>query len=330
MAELTSTFDALFFRDQSLPLHYLARSVVSGWRLVLLSAVAATLLAAAVLRLVPAEYTATMVVGPIARTGAAAMGARAPVAMRSGVALSPLEFGSGEETLSDFTRFIELLDSPAVALRLMADASTVRHMFPERWDVSSGRWHTPGGLTGWFRWMIFGLAGREDWAEPDATTVARLLRRNVVVQSLGTNPMRRITYRDSDRAFATMLLTRLTAAADAHLRAEAGRRARTEIAFIRAHLGEIVNSEYRKAMADHALDQERVVMMIEADLPFAADLVESASAANHPDFPNPMIILPLALAGGTGLGLFMVFALAAWRDRARVSARQCRITSGVV
>lgn len=312
MVEMSGALSPPLFRDRAPSLRRFARAVVSGWRLVGLAALLAVTLAVAALRAVPAEHTASMVVGPIARNGASAMGARAPVAARADIPLSVLEFGGGDEVLSDFTRFIELLTSPPVAARLMADPAVARHLFPERWDVATGRWRAPGGVSGWLRGLALGLAGGEDWIEPDAEMVSRQLRRVVVIQPLGTNPMRRILYRDADRTFAIQLLERLTAAADAHLRAQASHRTAAQIAYIRRRIDETPGADDRRALGALLADQERVAMMIEVDLPFAADPIEPPDAPGRADWPNPLIVLPLALAAGTGTGLFLVFALSAW------------------
>ena len=236
MTDVSASFLPPLFRDHGARLRPILRSVVSGWRLVPALAAAAALLALLILHGLPPEHTAAMVVGPIARTGASAMGARTPVAMRADMPLSVLEFGNGEETLSDFARFVELLTSPTVAARLMAEPGFLPHLFPERWDSAAGRWHPPGGLGGWLRRLVLALAGHDDWAEPDADLVSLHLKRMVVVQALGSTPMRRISVRDSDRAFAVRLLQRLSAAADARLREEAIRRAGAEIDYIRARL----------------------------------------------------------------------------------------------
>ena len=322
MTELTAVFHLALLRDRALPVPPFLRFLASGWRLVPALAVAAALMAALALRALPPEHTASMVVGPIARTGAAAMGARAPLAMRADLPSSVLEFGNGDETLSDFARFIELLTSPTVAARLMAEPDVLPRLFPERWDAASGRWHTPGGLGGWLRGLVLGLAGRKDWSVPDADIVARHLRRAIIVQSLGTNPMRRISVRDSDRAFAVKLLQRLTAVADGRLREEAIRRANAEIDYIRARLAVTQSADSRKALAELLGDQERVTTMIGVDLPYAADPIEPPTASDQPDWPNPLLILPLAAVAGAGLGLFLIFALRAWNEPVRRALRR--------
>ena len=314
MTTLAAAFHLPQLRKCARRLQPLLRFLPEGWRLVAIFAGAATLLAALALRVLPPEHTASMVVGPIARSGASAMGARAPVTMRSDMPLSVLEFGNGDEMLSDFARFIELLTSPTVAARLMAEPGILPHLFPERWDQDTGRWHTPGGLGGWLRGVALALAGRADWSAPDADLVSRHLRRSIVVQLLGNTPMRRISYHDSDRAFAVKLLQRLTAAADAQLREEAIRRANAQIDYIRARLTTAQSADSRKALVELLNDQERVATMIGVDLPYAADPIEPPSASSQPDWPNPLIVMPLATTAGAGLGLFLVFARRSWQD----------------
>jgi uncharacterized protein involved in exopolysaccharide biosynthesis len=54
-------------------------------------------------------------------------------------------------------------------------------------------------------------------------------------------------------------------------------------------------------------------MMIEVDLPFAADVIEPAFAAQRPDWPNPAMVLPAAGLFGFVAGVFAVSLRGAWR-----------------
>lgn len=291
-------------------LRTLAATLRNGWRLALACGLAALLLAVLGVRLVPAQHTASMVVGPTARTGIAAMGPRMPVHGADG-AFGLAEPGTGEETLSDFARFLELLGSVPVAVRLMADPAVARHLFPERWDGAA--WVAPGGFAAAFRRLVLGLTGREDWVEPDAEAVAACLRRLLVVAPVGTSPMRRLSLRHPDRAFALDLLGRVAAAADAHLRAEAVRRSTAQVAHVRAKLATVTQADHRRPLVDLLAEQERVSLLIEVDLPFAADPIQPPTAARLPDWPDPLVVLPAALAAGLALGVFV----ATWRAASR-------------
>ena len=86
---------------------------------IVLASLCAGLISISILRWLPPEYTATMVVGPTARNGSAAAGPRVPLQPATATA-SVTEFGNGDEALSDFSRFLELLGSEPVAATLLA------------------------------------------------------------------------------------------------------------------------------------------------------------------------------------------------------------------
>ncbi len=282
----------------------LALTLRAGWRLVAACGLTALVLAVAGLRLVPAEHTASMVVGPTARTGVAAMGPRMPMNNADG-ALGLAEPGPVDETLSDFARFLELLGSVPVSVLLMGDPVLVRRLFPERWDADAGQWAAPSGAAPALKRLLLALAGREDWVEPHAEAMAARLRHMLVVSPVGTGPMRRLTLRHPDRALALDLLGRLAAAADGHLRAEALRRSAAQVAHVRAKLAAITQADHRRPLVDLLAEQERISLLVAVDLPFAADPIEPPSAGRLPDWPDPMVILPASLIGGLALGVFL-------------------------
>ncbi|HYD31495.1 MAG TPA: hypothetical protein VEB64_11655, partial [Azospirillaceae bacterium] len=287
----------------------LAGGALDGWRVVAASTALAFVLSLAFLRLWTPEFTATMVVGPTARNGIAAMGLRVPTPGQES-ASAVVEYGAGDEGLSDFARFLQLLTSTAVAERLMTGGDVPQRLFPGRWEPATGQWRAPGGLSGLARFLFLALVGREDWSEPDPERLAQALRRAVVVEAVGTTAMRRISFRHADRAFAMDLLSRLHAAADAQLRQEAARRSKAQIDYIKERIGNVGVAEHRRALATVLGDLERVLMMIEVGLPFAADPIEAATAGRQPDWPNPALVLPAGLAAGAGLGL-LAFSLRA-------------------
>ncbi|PWC52883.1 hypothetical protein TSH7_32855 [Azospirillum sp. TSH7] len=289
------------------------RTLQTGWRWLLAGWLGGLALAIAGLWTVTPAYTAAMVIGPTARVGSAAMGARVPTLSgrdSAGVA----EPGAGDESLSDFARYLELFGSGPVAERLARDPDILRALFPDRWDAEAGRWRSPPGLLPMVKRGLLALVGREDWVEPDGDRVARALRDRLVVDMLRSGPMRRITFRHADRETAVDLLGRIAAATDAHLRAEAARRSAAQIAHIKLRLGAVTVAEHRQALSDLLLDQERVAMMIGVDLPFAADLIQPPTAGALPDWPNPAVVVPLAGLVGLIAAAFGLSARHALKD----------------
>lgn len=54
-------------------------------------------------------------------------------------------------------------------------------------------------------------------------------------------------------------------------------------------------------------------MMVGMELPFACDPLEPAYADSVPDYPDPMMVLPVVLAAGLVLGLFTAGVGRLWR-----------------
>lgn len=300
-------------RTAAADLRTLVATLLSGWRIVVGSGTLGVLLALAALWMIPAEYTASMVVGPTARTGAAAMGARVPVMAGRQSAHGMAEPGAGDETLSDYARYLELFGATPVAERLGTDHALLQALFPGRWDAAAGRWQSPPGALSAFKRLLLAASGRQDWVVPDAERVAKTLRDRLVVDMVRTGPMRRISLRHQDRDIAVELLRRIATATDAHLRAEAMRRSAAQIGHVKGRLAGKPTAEHLKVLDELLADQERIAMMIEVDLPFAADLIEPPTAAALPDWPNPLTIVPLAGLAGVIVGCFFLSVRAAWR-----------------
>jgi len=291
----------------------LVRTALSGWRVLAVFALSALALALGALWVVPPEHTAVMIVGPTARVGSAAMGARIPVMTGRESALGAAEPGAGDEALSDYARYLELFGTGPVAERLAGDPIFLRGLFPDRWDVAEGQWRAPPGLLPAAKRLLLALVGRRDWVEPDTERVARTLRDRLVIDMVRSGPMRRIALRHRDRAAGLEMLSRIAAATDAHLRAESARRSAAQIAHVKARLAGVTVTEHRRALSDLLSDQERVAMMIEVDLPFAADPIQPPTASAVPDWPNPAVVLPLSGLVGLLAGAFTLSVRAAWR-----------------
>ncbi|CAK0745464.1 Wzz domain-containing protein [Azospirillaceae bacterium] len=278
--------------------------ILADWKLLFISPIASLFATVLILRHWTPEYTATMVIGPVSRIGAAAMGARAPL----GVTAIPMtEYGNGEEALSDFTRFAELLTSPPVLQTLMNnDPTLLPKIFPEHWDDQTKQWRRPNNLTAILKQTALSIVRRQDWTTPDIETLSRSLKHTVIVSPVGTTSMRRIAYRHPDRTFALKLIANLTEAANQHLRQEAERRVSAQTQFIKNRLETVTQADHRRVLASLLADQERIALMIEIDLPLAADIIAPPSALSLPDWPNPLLLLPIAGVVGVGIGLLLI------------------------
>jgi len=288
------------------------RELFRGWLYLLGGLLLGPALVLLALNGVEPEYTAQMTVGPTARTGAAGMGARIPANQGPGTR-TLAEPGTGEELLSDFTRFTSLLTALPLAERLARDPEVMTKLFSESWDEEAQRWIPPPGLVPGAKRLVLRLAGRTPWVPPDARDVARRLRNDLWVEPTGPGPLHRIAFRHPDPDFAVRLITRIHRLADGLIREQAEIRISAGIDHLKSRRQAQPVLEHRNILADLQSDHELMHIMLDIDLPFAADLIEPATAPALPDWPNPLVLVPLGGMAGLMTGLFLAYARAAWR-----------------
>jgi len=274
-----------------------------GARLIVAGTLGGLLSALLILNLVPPEYTASMAVGPTSALGPAAMGVAAPSPGREAATGLAERAGTGED-LSDFSRWLHLITSQPAAERVLADPALAKGLLHDRWDEARGEWRLPSGPSAFVRGLLLTLAGREDWVVPDPAVVARILRDRVVVEPVGTGPIKRVRVTDRNRDFALGLLRAVADAADTRLRAEAARRLHAQIAHIRESLTNVTAVDNRRVLTELLAERERSALMIEVDLPYAADVLEPPSAPSRPDRPDPITLIVALVAAGTAIGAF--------------------------
>lgn len=282
------------------------------WPFVLLGPIIGLVLMAGALHIVTPQYTASMVVGPTGRSGPVGMGLRVPTASPA-AARGLAEPGTPDELISDFSRYLALLTSVPVAEGLMGDEVILHHLFPADWDGEARQWRPPSGtgarLSQGLRW----LAGQKPWMPPDAVDLSRYLKRHLVIDQMGEGPLRRLSFRHRDRDFAMRMLARLHDATESHLRLEAQRRLQAEMGHVGKRLVTLSNMDNSRALSSLLAEQERVLLMLDVGLPYAADALEAPSSLSLPDWPNPVLLLPAGAVAGLTLVLFMIGVRHGWR-----------------
>lgn len=253
------------------------------------------------LNIVTPKYTGQMIIGPTAQTGVAARGIRLPLEtiQNEKIRGNPAETDK-DESLSDFTRAIQLLTSPEVAGILLKDTSLpIEEKLLQQRGVFAG-----------VKSMLWKLAGQRVSEKHDAAALSSVLADRLSVGSLGRSPMRAVSFRDKDRDFTIALLNAVYKATDTHLREQAQARTASEIAFLRVALNHVTLSDQRKALSDLLMAQEQTQLLISVDLPFAADQIQAANASANADWPPIGLVLFFALCIGLFSGFSIVYALA--------------------
>lgn len=226
------------------------------------------------------QYRAVMIVGPVQATGKATLDDPDDAA-------DPL----------DFARFESVLRGPAVAAALTghdgenfgAGLATAR-----RWRFGAGP--VDGNHT-----------DKEKYAD-----IATHLAARVRIAPVGATTLRRVSYDHPDPDFAVAMLAALHEAADHLLREDARRQGDARAAQLRESLARTDNPDHRRVLTTALVGQEQDNMLRSLAQPYAAQIVEPPAAMRRPQWPRPLLFIPVFI----GLGLFCGFMAHAVRRSA--------------
>ena len=151
------------------------------------------------------------------------------------------------------------------------------------------------------------------WTPPSVNLLAVYLEKELKISDVPLTGMRRIVYRHEDPAFAVQLLRWMHEEADGLIREEAQDRTTRQIKYIEEKLATVFVAEHRLSLTQLLSEQEKQMMMIQVDLPFAARMIEPPTVSDRPTSPNPIINIALGIIGGGILGVFIVLLAGALR-----------------
>lgn len=270
-------------------LHNIVYHLRDGVQPMAASVSVAVLLALFWLIVTPSAYNVSMVVAP---TPHGSIISRSIRPIGAAEVMSPVDLvqrGGGDE-LSDFSRFLYLLTSEQVAQKLADDNDLMQAM------VSSGEWRA--------------------WQKSDYASIAKYLRRRIVVKNVSTTTMRQLYFRHRDRETGIRLLQAVYKAADNVLREAALNRAATTIRYINEQAASVSSAQNYSALQLQLMEQQREHLMLSVGLPFAAEALGPPSTTLKPDWPNTWLTLLAAAFTGVIAGLAFTGLRFMWRREA--------------
>ena len=181
-----------------------------------------------------------------------------------------------EGASTDFYRFIHTLRGTSAAIILMQDSSFVNGVNKNL----KNKIKTPEALS---------------------LYLSRYLR----VDPLGATPLRKLAYHHADPDFAVALLRKVHLVADQMIRRDRRRQSQSRIEYLNNSLGQTVNPDHRKGIANLLMQQEHIQMLANLDEAYAAIVVEPASHSPKTVWPNK----PLMYFIGGALGFFLGFLM---------------------
>lgn len=264
------------------------------------------------LRALPQQYTASMIIGPMATDGVAGRGARLTLQTPQTEIFRPsIVETDRNESLSDFSRFLELLTSSEVIAQLdqQRNGQLMQALYADQWNAQTQTWQTPSSMSHLLKSVIKVIVGQKTWSAPTHSQASKYLKHAIKIEPVGTSAMRKISFRHQDAEFGKQLLNNLYEQADQYLRQQARTRTKAEIDYLKQALNSVSVLEHRKALTNLLAAQEQTQMMINVDLPFAGDRIEAATTPSIPNWPNPFAVLSVFFVAGILMGLFIVYVL---------------------
>lgn len=300
-------------------LERLLSDITRRWPALLLGALVGAVLGLVYLGVATPKYTAEMVIAPVIPDSPS--GARLGGLGSLGAIAGGLGLGGRTDTL-EFQKYMELMQSRAIAARIADDQGIMRRVFHKEWNPSSRQWEPPSGVVSGIKQSLAGF-GIESmgWSPPDDQRLQDWFDDKLKVREDPEKPFVRVLLSHEDPELALTLLRRLYGSTDGSVRRAAITRSANRITYIRDQIQRQTLAEHREALAGELGTQERTRILASSNAPFAAELVEPISVSARPTQPVPALSIGigigLGIIGGAGLAL-LLGALA--RRRARRAA----------
>lgn len=219
------------------------------------------------------HYRAQVILSPANTMNGAEVSS--PVAEESLLALRYLAQRMGAANPSDFMRFENTFSGPTVAEMLLKD---------ERVEQDLG----------------------DEKALESPSALAEYIDRRVRIDAVGATPMRRMTYLHPDGKFAAYFLRALHHVTDGLIRQKIRQEATQRVRYLQEAAATTSNPDHKRALTTLLMEQERLLMLVSIDMPYAASVVEPPAAGSIPAWPEPALVILAAVFAGAVLG-FAIF-----------------------
>jgi len=208
-------------------------------------------------------------------------------------------------TDSQFELYLATRKSNLLAAHMWSLAGFPQKIFAGFWDPETRQWKPNSGVFQTAKRALIRLMGFNDWTPPSPGDLAAYLAKAFTVETDKRTLITKITFSDSDPAFAKWLLATVHNQTEAILREQAQQRTRVMIDHAVHELSVVTVAEQRMALIALLSAQEKQLMMIGDNLPYAAVVVDPPSADLPDSAPRPLRNILIGL-------LVVTFLCALW------------------
>jgi uncharacterized protein involved in exopolysaccharide biosynthesis len=174
------------------------------------------------------------------------------------------------------------------------------------YDAQAGRWDRPSGWQFELKERIKQWLGVSGWAPPTIDEIRNYVENEIKIEPESGTDMMVLTYRKDDPQFAKWFLEMVFEEADALLKERELLRTSAKLDYLRRRIQETTILDHRQALVQLLSNEEKRMMLLSSDLPYAVQVVQPLSVPDKAFRPS---IARTALAGaaaGIALGLLLV------------------------
>ena len=258
------------------------RDVWQGRKAIFIGLICGLMIAGAYIALSLPHYKARMIVAPASPMNGAEMSSL--MADDNLFALRFLIQRVGVSGSTDFLNFESIYAGPTVAQELLRDERVVAGLRNDR----SFKFSLP----------------KTEW---NAAELSDYLRKRVKLSPLGAGGMREMIYYHQSPEFARYMLQQIQVISDQLIREDIRAQARERITYLNEAISRTLNPDHRRTLTTLLLEQERLLMLVSIDQPYAAKIIEPASATPRAAWPDTALVLCAVGLIGAFIG-FVIFS----------------------
>jgi hypothetical protein len=297
-----------------LTLQRLVHIIVARWRVIVLIIAASFLFGIVYLHFAPLTYTVEM---QVVATSGEEMGA--PSGLGGGASLLSQFSGKTSGQQNNFELYLAGLQSIETARVLAQNPAFMHRMFASEWSERDKAWLQPFSVAEAAVRLVKRALGIyvAPWQPPDAIRLSEFLQGNVAVSRSLVSPVVTVSTQTGDRQFGVDLIYALHAADDGILRRRTLERETGYVQYLNGLIEKATIVEYRAALSDTIMQQEKVRMVAASSAPYAADMFARPTPSRIPTGPKGVLILLESIV----IGLFIALSEAVLYDRLGVYRR---------
>lgn len=259
-------------------------------------------------------YVASMEIGPPLN---------APRGGESVSAGMELLLSRGNDAAPEFQRFLEVLHSRELALRLTQKYQLLQKLFPKRWDAATGRWLPPGGLRATIGGFVRKALGMRPYPDMDEYFLRAYLLDVIEITPIGRSPFRLVTMRDLERERAVECLKIITREADQIAREQQLSQSGALIENITSNMADVTQFSVRSSLSAVLTESLGKAVLAKSAPTFAFSIVDDVAAPSQAAGPSMLFIPGVGLlVGGLAciLTIFLHFRASKGREGAGTAA----------